>query len=446
MNKAGLLFYRPFRVLILRKFAEDYETEMAKRIFVSLLHFLLEKSEPISAVREIRKSYTKNIIDPNLVESLVPGAFNLVEYGKNLCLEELEHCRNKYVFDPDALKNESAKSALEKFIHCCYYEPWEEGCGGRKWGRIAKTILKILEAAENIKNNKKTTKEDYHNYYDNLNELLINMNVLDGLSHNNDKISSNFAEHTKANYDNILELSDTKEMNNPQDALGVVLPYLERLPRQNSFKDWLPIARQYAISQDKVKLKLKRYIIDFKKNYEESVIKRFNMDKDEINIFIKGFDNDAEKISYEYILKYEYTIKSMFRDNFFCFKIGSRLMNKYDILESAEFAKYINKTTKNLNDTKNSKEVKIHTLYKKLENIENDINKIFHDYNLGIEFKEGMSDEDHELFVDKQISEWNKKVKELYKNYYILSKEMHNDILVLLEVVPKLLNSLDGNI
>lgn len=274
---------------------------MAKRIFISLLSRLVPETE------SARIHLTKGIIDHNVLKELLPGAKELLEYGAKICIDELKtinsfffiseentHVANQLRWDAERLSNKndfigSLKISLEAFNTP---RIWETAYGGKPWVKIASTLLEIGESI----NTYYSSNEDEVKI-EALKNLLVYMNVLDGLSHNSAEVIGNFINKEKEqgsysyekNYnekrkykDDITRLLNSKQLENSADVWNEIKKYISptvkgrKVKQQGYLADWVDIANKLPITDYDEREKELNYI-NMKKSLEKDVNHYINL-------------------------------------------------------------------------------------------------------------------------------------------------------------------------
>ena len=167
-------------------------SDMAKRIMYSLI-----------------PSVNDNRIDVKALKYAIEGINDLIKYGTMACINELEHYnRDAYYDDNDnliinnedkysialnLLKLNDYKGALEKSYEAFNEEDhWHKAYGGFAWARIAKSLLNLV----NLRSGLKATIEnkDYQGELAVMKDIIVEMNIFDGLSHNTASVMRNILE------------------------------------------------------------------------------------------------------------------------------------------------------------------------------------------------------------------------------------------------------------
>ncbi len=240
--------------LALTKLA-DLKANMAKRIMFSLLSHLVPQGQ------EAQIHATKGMVDYKALKQMIPGAKELIEYGTAACIDEAENTPDDEALEQIlTLHSEDPRASLPILISL-FNDPelWPEMYGGKPWAKICETILNIqthLDKAEYAKSNR-----DYDQEIQELMTMTSYVNVLDGLAHNTGSIMDKMLRHEedrrypddhktdkagrrRKTIDEVNKLMDIKELQDPDDVLAELYPYLEKSDAALTLKDWMSKARQ----------------------------------------------------------------------------------------------------------------------------------------------------------------------------------------------------------
>jgi hypothetical protein len=189
---------------------------------------------------------------------------------------------------------------------------WLDGFGGNAWKKIAESIFrltklefKFLEAKQN---------KNMDDEIQAMKDIVIELNVFDGLAHNTDSIikniinieniNSTYAENQKR-YIEIRRMMNSKELRNSTDVYYEIQPTLKGSGDINRYKDWTGrITRQPAyykpdhISREKELIK-----IELKKK-KPKLLKLLNEQRSYIEEFLFSFEDRIDnKIDIDQLLK-----------------------------------------------------------------------------------------------------------------------------------------------
>lgn len=205
----------------------------------------------------------------NALKSLTYGAKELIRLGAKATMEELSHTdKDSYTKAFIEIENKNYEAALKISLES-FKTVNQAGkmYGGRAWVNIAQNLLLLLGALNKAEQYKNAA--DYNNYVAELNNVVVYMNVIDGLAHNTGSIMDKmlnieFQElKTKLNNsdkeydenelykkfwaykDDIIKLMDAKELTNKEDVFDYTVNKLQNIPEKLlPFKDFIK-QRQY---------------------------------------------------------------------------------------------------------------------------------------------------------------------------------------------------------
>jgi hypothetical protein len=241
------------------------------------------------------------------LQSLLPGAKELFNYGMKALMDEIQfagdaNAAEKVVWDYSNGKIlESLTKAFKIFSN---KNNWEDAYGGVAWANITKNLLELHKCIKNVENAKK--KGDWDTYEKQLREMVVYMNVMDGITHNSgtllDKMIDFELDEKLQNKSNFLiekniytkemeKILDAKELKNPKDVAKVVYPALKSAPeRFQPFKDVLWKVENAGDNKLSTEQQLK--LIRLKKETTD-IIKRIKRNIDDA----KSLNNLREKSS-----------------------------------------------------------------------------------------------------------------------------------------------------
>ena len=282
--------------------------DMAKRIMYSTIPSLMDRRE-LSA-----NLFFHGVEDPSTIDLAIEGWKDIVKYGTEACVKELRHSeRNQnskekpYYIALSALENNNDyETALDICIED-FSKKWQRLYGGEAWRKIASQLKEILTIGNQIKADPKNTKLK--------SQMIIALNVFDGLAHNTNSIMKNLTKiesenlgHDYYDYDDpkseeefqrILQLMDAKELKNGIDVYQEIEPELEAI-EPFYFRDWKTKARSHpghrrnmkmedAIA-DRQKVTTEKTFIRIKKTLLPK-IDRFNINKNKQLMKILNFSS-----------------------------------------------------------------------------------------------------------------------------------------------------------
>lgn len=363
-----------------------YIERLASSYFdIAVIESLYKKANLLSnmAARVMHSTLPYNEQQNNIValQSLLPGAKELFEYGVKACMDEIQFSRNGNAEDnvvmPFAMGNieESLNNAIKIFSND---DLWDVAYGGKPWINITKNLLSLYKTIKNIEEAKK--KKDWEQYEKQLKEMVIYMNIIDGISHNSgtllDKMvdfeleeklkdKSHFIREKNDYTEKLNTVMNAKELKNPRTVVNVVSPILRQSPDKfQPFKDSL--WKVENIGENPVSTKDQLKLIGLKKNVSD-VLKRVKRNIDDA----KSLTDIVEKRSAMHLA-------------------GNALKIVSDVFQEAGFTKeaeeifetvhFINETLLyKIHEEKNYKilDEKIHEALNKLDKIYNKINSMF---------------------------------------------------------------------
>lgn len=284
------------------------EGDMAKRIMLSVIP---------GVAGQLANSLTGGFPDLTALKLAVEGARDIIVFGTKACVDEMEfygdaikgggssYYDSEIKITPENKKKKESCKLINKQAHDEYaagrfmeslslcikgfsdYDMWAYKYGGQKWEKIAKTIFTLAQDDNRLKHVRslsdvKLTPEQRESAakfeMDLMKNIVVHMNVFDGLMHNNGSIFEKMVsmEHTGGSYDangeyiggsektlkRIKKLMDAKELTNPVDVFIQIEKALQQSGQSGAFKDWVHKLRQhpdfksYPGRSDKVKLEM----------------------------------------------------------------------------------------------------------------------------------------------------------------------------------------------
>jgi len=282
--------------------------DMAKRIMYSVIPSLAKDSEVY---------HTGGVVDYKALAAAIEGRHDIIKYGARACVQELKHYKEAFVIYHDtveALKNADYKKIFEISIKCFNdVKKWDPNYGGDAWKKIAETLLRITQLDENLKQlraNKRSLPDFYDQEVEIMKQIVIYLNVFDGLSHNTSSILKNILneeereyhiEETILPFKEIENLLDAKELKDPIDVFKQIYPTLKGSGDINRYKDWfnkIKLNKKYQQNNDESKKDL--FIIRLRKTLNPHII-AFNKDKEKLETSLNKLevDNNPDLFNYE---------------------------------------------------------------------------------------------------------------------------------------------------
>lgn len=296
-------------------------SDMAKRIMHSILPSIGDINDPSWASRI---SSTKGVIDYNSLAAAAEGRHDIIKYGTLACVEEVRHYNNRKYNTPNDIYTLSLKYAKEgnfkDAIDICINsfddkENWANAYGGEAWLKIAKTIKNLIDLNDKLKSLDKYKSNEKFQWQGKsdpyavdakiniLNDIIIQLNIFDGLAHNTGSIipklireESNeinnkaqtpyynqFGEpNENAAYDYAKEhllttkLMDSKEFEDAAHVYKYIEPTLKETGDIHRWKDWTgkltskpgynvdPETQHHNLVKVKLYKAIKKYINDIR--------------------------------------------------------------------------------------------------------------------------------------------------------------------------------------
>jgi hypothetical protein len=227
------------------------ESDMAKRIMVSIIPALRGKGE-------------YGGFDPVALRSAAAGAKELVKYGAEACYEELKYLPDQQVnYDKaqkllDEANRYRRQGDSHNLLQTCkdgfLMEGWSSAYGGKAWARIADTLIQIDDKYQEI--NSPEVKRDPELSMEKMKEIIVLMNVFDGLAHNtgnvmpkvldNERKGKNISYEEDPEYSSrVLRMMDAKELDDPFTVYKEIEHVINETPYRLIFKDWISKIRQH---------------------------------------------------------------------------------------------------------------------------------------------------------------------------------------------------------
>lgn len=242
------------------------EEDMGNRIMYSVLPHLADPAQV---------ALTGGVVDYNALKIAVEGRKNLIKYGVEAVLNELHHAddsgfeRTAKAFYVGGNIEDAVATAL-----ACFEDGnlWLEGFGGEAWAKIAKTLLQIVRLDKTLSKIRSSPNKDHNQEVQVMQDLIVEMNIFDGLAHNSDDVMRNLIELESAekmnvdptdihgslsneeyqkfhkfydeNHKRVKRLMDAKELESPAEVFRRISPTLEGSGDINKFKSWVSKMRQ----------------------------------------------------------------------------------------------------------------------------------------------------------------------------------------------------------
>ncbi len=264
MNFASLLGYTN---LFFSK-TSGLKEDLAKRMMYSVLPHLSTPGETYQ---------TRGVIDMKALRAATEGRKNIISMGLQAIGRELGHY-NDVGRGEEVLVNEFWRASTKYPIKAAdiaikaFGSPrgWMYGFGGEPWKRIAETLKKIIhldQQLDGLRHKRKVSPapEDLDAELETMRQLVVEINVFDGLSHNTASIMKNLismenfrdedenepkekkeerAKKEMQTYRDYMTLMDAKELKDPVEVFKLIEPTLQGSGDIHRFKDWVEKLRR----------------------------------------------------------------------------------------------------------------------------------------------------------------------------------------------------------
>ena len=263
------------RIAYLKLCLAGLQEDMAQRIMFSTLPFLASPAQV---------ALTKGVVDINALKAAVEGRKDIIKYGVMAVLGELEHYNESFAMAnrPQGKKSAPYQHCKNSILSGQYHglggaaaahfakamdiaieafqdsKAWYTSYGGRPWEMIARTIRQIARldrTLDELRASPRSIERDEQEVQI-MRDLIVEMNVFDGLAHNSDSILNNIAEqeaHDKVpasnpherkqryteNYVKLKRLMDAKELDSPVEVFKQIQDTLTGSGDIHKFKDWV---------------------------------------------------------------------------------------------------------------------------------------------------------------------------------------------------------------
>ncbi len=221
---------------------------MANRIMYSVIPSLATPGEVAG---------TGGVVDYKALKQAAAGRHRVLEFGIRAVQGELRHYnRIRGANEKFASKISSfgRESALEYALTTFEDEGgWSRSYGGRAWAQIAKSLLQLARLDQSLfdfKMDKGSPEKEIAL----LKDVVVQLNVFDGLAHNTDSILRNLVEletmdnmqgkdenawdEGVKNYEKMKDVMDAKELEDPMEVYKRIEPTLQDSGDINRYKDW----------------------------------------------------------------------------------------------------------------------------------------------------------------------------------------------------------------
>lgn len=252
--------------------------DMAKRIMYSVLPSLADANQI---------ALTEGVVDYKALKAAVHGRKDIIRFGCNAVLQEMDHFRSSAEKDMTT----SLKAKVQRLLYAKQYEEamdaaieafsnekaWVGGFGGRAWEQIARTLRQLVRLDKGLAAVQSSPNKDPKQEVQLMKDIVVEMNVFDGLAHNSDSIMNYLVEsetgeqgrdnqHYHDEFLKIKRLMDAKELDNPIEVFKQIEPTLQESGDINQYKDWLgKIRRRDDFRTDDPKRAQKLFLIYVRK-------------------------------------------------------------------------------------------------------------------------------------------------------------------------------------
>lgn len=257
----------------------DLKHDMVKRVMYSLI----QATAPVY----IGGTSPDGVWDYKAQDYAIEGVGDIVKYGTAICVDEMRNLptmtRNDsdlsvYINAKKLLDSKDYENCLDILIEGFKSPKWGKGgYGGKPWVTITETIKKLNYLNNEFKRNsedmkKKQSEQDRDKMLDADTELkkqiLIYLNVFDGLSHNSGSVLEKLIEkehldkYPKLPYGQTLKditrIMDSKNLKDPKNTFKIVKDHIET-PIQ--YKEWMNRLDKKHSDSEKDELDLEMVLI-----------------------------------------------------------------------------------------------------------------------------------------------------------------------------------------
>ncbi len=271
-------------------------SDMAKRIMYSILPGIASPTQTMA---------TQGVVDLKALRAAVEGRKDIIKYGVNACMKELRHYEGSMTAQeageaPAVLRsgkpyhlaraladhgdNEKALDVAIKMFGD--KDAWPPSYGGDAWLNIAKTLKQLVvldKQLDAVRASRATDPEAMDKEIIIMQQLIVAMNVFDGLSHNTASILSNLVEEealatqrdagtpelyesTGEEFRAIQRMMDAKELRNPVQVFREIEPSLMESGDIHRYKDWSSLLhRDPSYRAEDPNLENEKFLIRFRK-------------------------------------------------------------------------------------------------------------------------------------------------------------------------------------
>lgn len=233
---------------------------MAQRIMYSVVPHLADN---------LQVALTNGVVDISALKAAVEGRKGIIKYGVKVVLDELSHYHQlgaqskPWQICRSLIESEEYEEAMDVAI-AAFQDPkaWASRYGGRAWEMIAKTLRQIIRLDKSLTEirSKPGSADNQEKEIVIMRDLIVELNVFDGLAHNSDNVMKNLidvetretSEDTKQNVSrrkqqerSIKRLMDAKELDSPVEVYKRIQDTLHGSGDAIKFKDWINKMRRH---------------------------------------------------------------------------------------------------------------------------------------------------------------------------------------------------------
>lgn len=258
--------------------------DMAQRIMHSILPAV---ADPLQI------SQTEGVVDYNSLKAAADGRKKIIEYGTRAAVEELENSSDPigHLKATEFLQAGKLEEAMDAAIKLYDNDDlWMTGYGGKLWGDISRSLRQLIRLDKTLEAMKLSPQRDHQKEVQIMRDIVVEMNVFDGLSHNSNSIMSNLVdletEHKSKNredkpsvlnkidhrnlsreeFHRVKRLMDSKEIDDPVQVFKLIEEDLKESGNINKYKDWVSkIRRKDTFRKTDPELMNKLFVIFLRK-------------------------------------------------------------------------------------------------------------------------------------------------------------------------------------
>jgi hypothetical protein len=250
-------------------------SDMAKRIMFSILPSLTDETHVYQ---------TGGVVDYKALAAAIEGRHDIIRYASRACVRELEYyhgsLRELLPKAREALQKKDYETCLDACIKGFLdNKGWDISFGGEPWKKIATTAknLYILdEKLMELRTRPKPPEDFYEQEAKIMKDIVIQLNIFDGLAHNTASIMNNMAYEeaqetgdpngSYKNLEDIKKLMDAKEIQDPTTVFKMIEKELINSGDIHRYKDWTDKLRtQKSYKEEDPNLSREQFLIRLRK-------------------------------------------------------------------------------------------------------------------------------------------------------------------------------------